>query len=214
MQPIKAVIFDLDGVIVTTDQYHYLAWKYIADRLNIPFDEQANHALRGVSRMESLDIILRGAPERTFSAEEKHALAKEKNEIYRAMLEQLSPSDVLPGVVETLDYLEACGVKTAIGSSSQNTPLILAKVGLTDRFAIIVDGNQITRSKPDPEVFTRAAERLGVDPSACLVVEDALAGVEAGVRAGMRVAAVDDARQSEQAAYRLETMNQLITLFH
>ncbi|WP_340006605.1 beta-phosphoglucomutase [Paenibacillus sp. FSL K6-0276] len=209
---IRAVIFDLDGVLVSTDHFHYKAWKQIADRLGIPFDEEVNNRLRGVSRMESLDIILSGAPDQQFSDEQKQSLAEEKNAIYRKFLEQLSPADILPGVTETLEGLKTKGVAAAVGSSSKNARFILEQVGLLDRFAVVVDGNQISRSKPDPEVFLLAASRLECDASACLVVEDAVAGVQAGVHAGMQVAAVGDAMNSKDATFTLQRIDQLLKL--
>lgn len=208
----RAVIFDLDGVLVSTDHFHYKAWKQIADRLGIPFDEEVNNRLRGVSRMESLDIILSGAPDQPFTDEQKTSLAEEKNAIYRKFLEQLSPADILLGVTETLDGLQAKGVAAAVGSSSKNARFILEQVSLLDQFAVIVDGNQISRSKPDPEVFLLAASQLECEPSTCLVVEDAVAGVQAGVQAGMQVAAVGDAVNSKEATYALQRVDQLLEL--
>ncbi|WP_313640668.1 beta-phosphoglucomutase [Paenibacillus sp.] len=208
----RAVIFDLDGVLVSTDHFHYKAWKQIADRLGIPFDEEVNNRLRGVSRMESLDIILSGAPDQQFSDEQKQSLAEEKNAIYRKFLEQLSPADILPGVTETLEGLKTKGVAAAVGSSSKNARFILEQVGLLDRFAVVVDGNQISRSKPDPEVFLLAASQLQCDASVCLVVEDAVAGVQAGVHAGMKVAAVGDAMNSKDATFTLQRIDQLLKL--
>ncbi len=208
----RAVIFDLDGVLVSTDHFHYKAWKQIADRLGIPFDEEVNNRLRGVSRMESLDIILSGAPDQQFSDEQKQSLAEEKNAIYRKFLEQLSPADILPGVTETLEGLKTKGVAAAVGSSSKNARFILEQVGLLDRFAVVVDGNQISRSKPDPEVFLLAASQLQCDASVCLVVEDAVAGVQAGVHAGMKVAAVGDAMNSKDATFTLQRIEQLLKL--
>ncbi|MGE7614531.1 MULTISPECIES: beta-phosphoglucomutase [unclassified Paenibacillus] len=208
----RAVIFDLDGVLVSTDHFHYKAWKQIADRLNIPFDEDVNNRLRGVSRMESLDIILSGASDKQFTDEQKQSLAEEKNTIYRKFLEQLSPADILPGVTETLEGLKVKGVAAAVGSSSKNARFILEQVGLLDWFAVVVDGNQISRSKPDPEVFLLAASQLECDASACLVVEDAVAGVQAGVHAGMEVAAVGDAVNSKEATFTLQRIDQLLKL--
>ncbi|AIQ21951.1 beta-phosphoglucomutase [Paenibacillus sp. FSL H7-0737] len=208
----RAVIFDLDGVLVSTDHFHYKAWKQIADRLNIPFDEDVNNRLRGVSRMESLDIILSGASDKQFTDEQKRSLAEEKNTIYRKFLEQLSPADILPGVTETLEGLKVKGVAAAVGSSSKNARFILEQVGLLDWFAVVVDGNQILRSKPDPEVFLLAASQLECDASACLVVEDAVAGVQAGVHAGMEVAAVGDAVNSKEATFTLQRIDQLLKL--
>ncbi|MCR8644590.1 beta-phosphoglucomutase [Paenibacillus sp. N1-5-1-14] len=210
MNNFNAVIFDLDGVLVSTDDYHYKAWKQIADRLEIPFDETVNHQLRGVSRMESLHIILSHAEGRTFSEETRVELAEEKNRLYRQTLNQLSPTDILPGVIETLDGLEARGIAIAVGSSSKNAPFILDKIGLSERFAVIVDGNHITKSKPDPEVFLLAATKLECATANCLVVEDAIAGVVAGLRADMQVAAVGDASKSALATYRLGSIEELL----
>ncbi len=184
-----AVIFDLDGVLVTTDELHYRAWKAMADREGIPFDRQVNHRLRGVGRMESLAIILERSP-RAYGAGERERLADDKNAIYRASLERIGAKELLPGAVETLDGLEAMEVPYAVASSSKNARLILQRTGLLARLSVIVDGNDITRSKPDPQVFLLAAERLGVEPGQCVVVEDAGSGVEAGLAAGMRVVGV------------------------
>jgi len=181
---IRGVIFDLDGVLVSTDEFHYRAWKRMADEEGIPFDRQVNERLRGVSRMDSLGIILERAP-RPYSEQEKLALAERKNGYYRDSLQGLSPSDALPGAFETLAELRRRGVKTAIASSSKNASLILERIGLAGKTDAAVDGNDITRSKPHPEVFLLAAERLGLPPAACLVVEDAAAGVEAAHRAAM-----------------------------
>ena len=191
-KPIRAVLFDLDGVIVSTDQYHYQAWKHLADAEGIPFDRDDNERLRGVSRMESLDIILEKAS-LSYSASEKAEMARRKNAIYRDSLRTLSPADRLPGVSTLLEDLRRRGIKIAIGSSSKNAGPILEAIGLDHTFDVVVDGNDIGRSKPDPEVFTRAAERLGVAPGQCLVVEDAEAGIEAALAAGMPVLAVGSA---------------------
>ena len=189
MQRIKAVLFDLDGVIVSTDEYHFEAWKRLAEAEGIPFSREDNERLRGVSRMESLEIILEKAS-REYSDEEKEAMATRKNDIYCELLQNLSPADILPGVPEVLDGLRTRGVRMAIGSSSKNARPILKAIGLSDAFDIIVDGTHIQRSKPDPQVFSMAGEQLGVPPEQCLVVEDADAGVDAGLAAGMPVLAV------------------------
>ncbi len=183
---IRGVIFDLDGVLVTTDQLHYRAWKQMADAEGIPFDRQINERLRGVSRMESLAIILERAA-RSYTPTEREALAARKNETYRALLQELTPDDLLPGARETVLALRRRGLRTAVGSSSRNTPLILERVALRPLFDAVADGNDITRSKPDPEVFLLAAERLGLPPADCLVIEDAVAGIEAGRRGGFPV---------------------------
>lgn len=189
----KAVIFDLDGVLLSTDQYHYQAWKQLADSEGIYFDRQINERLRGVSRMESLEIILERS-DRTWSDDEKKGMATRKNELYRQLLENLTPDDVYPGVVELLDELDQHGIKKAVGSSSKNAGFILKKVGLADRFKdAVCDGTQISRSKPDPEVFLKAAEMLKVPPELCVVIEDAGAGIEAAKAAGMTAVGVGSA---------------------
>lgn len=157
MNNMKAFIFDLDGVIVSTDSLHYRAWKTLADRESIYFDEEINNRLRGVSRMESLEIILERAT-RSYTQEEKNEMAEYKNNVYRELLQVLTPADRLEGVTETLDALRQKGYKLAIGSSSKNTPVILQKIGYGSYFDAISDGNNITHSKPDPEVFLKAAE--------------------------------------------------------
>ena len=189
MKSIKAVIFDLDGVIVSTDEFHFLAWKRLADSLGIPFGRESNDRLRGISRMESLEIMLEKSSRR-YSADEKCVLAERKNAWYQELLKKLKPADVLPGVADLIMALKERHVKIAIGSSSKNARAILRAIGLEDQFDIITDGNHISRSKPDPSVFTITANRLGVSPGECLVVEDAVAGVEAGLAAGMKVLAV------------------------
>lgn len=188
----KAVIFDLDGVIVSTDDCHYHAWKKMADEEGIYFDRTINERLRGVSRMDSLDIVLERS-EKTYSEAEKVELATRKNEYYKQLITKLTPADILPGVLEKLDALKKNGIKIAIGSSSKNTPMILKQIGLDTFFDAVSDGNNITRSKPDPEVFVKAAEMLQIAPEECLVVEDADAGIEAGKRGGMKTLAVQKA---------------------
>ena len=204
----QGIIFDLDGVICSTDEYHYQAWKALADRLGIPFDRERNNLLRGVSRMESLAIILEKA-EQTYTDEEKAAFAEEKNELYRRLLGQMSPADLSDEVRRTLDALRETGLKLAIGSSSKNTPFILERIGLDRFFDAVADGNCITRSKPDPEVFLKAAELIGLDPGVCLVVEDAHAGVEAAVVGGFDCAAMGDARDDERAKWHLRSFGDL-----
>lgn len=208
---IKAVIFDLDGVIVSTDRYHYRAWKQIADQEGIEFNSSINHRLRGVSRMESLEILLERAS-RDYLEEEKQQLAEQKNEVYKGLLASLTADDLLPEVRGTLLTLRERKVKIAIGSSSKNAPLILDKIGLSSQFDAISDGNNISQSKPHPEVFLKAAEMLGVAPEDCLVVEDAEAGVEAALRAGMKAAAIGDARNSDKAHYKLLSIRELLRI--
>ncbi len=185
----KAVIFDLDGVICFTDKYHYQAWKALADRLGIYFDEVINNRLRGVSRMASLEIILERA-EKSYTEEEKLAFAEEKNNTYRNLLKNMSPADLTDEVRETLEELRRRGYLLAIGSSSKNTRFILGQIGLATFFDAIADGTDITRSKPDPEVFQIAAQKLWMDPALCAVVEDAKAGIQAAKAAGMTALAL------------------------
>jgi beta-phosphoglucomutase len=208
MEKIAAVIFDLDGVIVSTDEFHYLAWKELADAEGIPFDREDNERLRGVSRMESLDILLEKAA-KPYSDALKLEMAERKNAIYRGLLERLSPADILPGVAVVLDGLRARDVKIAIGSSSKNAGPILKAIGLADAFDAVADGTHITRSKPDPEVFTLAAHCVGIPSGQCLVVEDAHAGVEAGLAAGMRVLAVGSATDHPLATLRAKDLSSI-----
>ena len=186
MNNIYAIIFDLDGVICNTDRYHYLAWKALADRLKIPFDEHVNSQLRGVSRMESLEIIL-GEHSNAYSEEKKVALATEKNEIYKAYLSSMTPCDLPREVRMTLHTLRQRGYLLAIGSSSKNTRLILRRLVLDDFFDAFADGTMITKSKPDPEVFLLAASMLGVSPENAIVIEDAESGVRAARTGRFRV---------------------------
>ncbi|HHU22447.1 MAG TPA: beta-phosphoglucomutase [Clostridiales bacterium] len=207
----KAVIFDLDGVLCTTDKYHYYAWKNIADGLGIYFDEEINNRLRGVSRMESLNIILE-CGKLEVSEEEKLELAKRKNKIYRRLLENLTPRDISEGAVETIDKLRAAGLKLAVGSSSKNTPFILERLGLANYFDAISDGNNISRSKPYPEVFLKAAQMLGLESGECLVVEDALSGVVAAHEAGMLCACVGDAAKAGAGDYNMRSISELLDI--
>ncbi|MCM1541182.1 MAG: beta-phosphoglucomutase [Blautia sp.] len=206
----KAFIFDLDGVIVFTDRFHYQAWKRIADRMGIYFDEEINNRLRGVSRMDSLEIILEKYEGEPLSREKKEALAEEKNGYYRALLEGMTPTDVEQEVRDTLKELRRRGYKLAIGSSSKNARFILEKVALLDAFDAISDGTNIARSKPDPEVFLKGAEFLGVEPEECVVVEDAFAGIDAARAGHMMAAGIGDARDYGKTDYRLDTFADLL----
>lgn len=208
----RGIIFDLDGVICSTDELHYLAWKEIADRCQIPFDREMNDQLRGVSRMESLERILsRGRGE--WTQEQKQRLAEEKNARYRELLGTLSEKDILPGVPETLQALRARGLALAIGSSSKNAVAILERLGLSGWFDAVADGTQIKRSKPDPEVFLLAANKLGLPAADCLVVEDAQAGIQAAQAGGMDAASVGPAAKQAIGTYQLETIYDLLALF-
>ena len=204
----KGIIFDLDGVICHTDKYHYMAWKNMADGLGIYFDEEINNRLRGVSRMESLEIILERS-DKAYSDKEKEEFANKKNELYKELLNEMSEKDLDKKVKDTLDILKERGYKTAIASSSKNAKLILSKLNLIDFFDIIIDGNDIKYSKPDKEVFEKAGIGLKLLPNECLVVEDAASGVEGAKRAGMDVAGIGDAKGIEDVSYSLESFEDL-----
>ena len=205
------IIFDLDGVLVSTDEYHYQAWKKIADEEGIYFDREINNRLRGVSRMESLEIILERA-EKEYTQAEKEELAQRKNSYYQELLGNLTAEDTLKGVWETLVGLRKNSVHIAVGSSSKNTMRILKQVGLENAFDAIADGTEIKHSKPAPDVFLLAAQKLGATPETCLVVEDAPAGVQAGVNAGMQVAGIGEAAKVPQAAYALQEIRDLLNI--
>ena len=213
MKTCKAIIFDLDGVLVFTDHYHYLAWKKLADRLGIYFDEDINNRLRGVSRMASLEIILERDTGWELSLKEKTALAEEKNGYYRELLQQMTPDSVAPQVRETLSRLRGRGYRLAVGSSSKNTRTILERTNLLDAFDAVSDGNNITRSKPDPEVFLKAAQFLGVCPQACAVVEDARAGIDAAVAGGMLAVGIGEAAQYAKTQKPIHDFEELLELF-
>ena len=207
----KAFIFDLDGVIVSTDELHYKSWKAIADRENIPFDKTVNDRLRGVSRTESLEIILEKAG-RTYTDEEKAALAAAKNDLYVRSLSSLSQKDVAEGFFPLMKTLKENNILCAVGSSSKNTKTILRHLGITEYFDRIADGTDIERSKPCPDVFLKAAEKLNVDPSVCLVVEDARSGIDAGVAAGMKTAGINSAATYEKTTYPISSLFDLIPI--
>ena len=211
---IKGIIFDLDGVLVSTDRLHYQAWKKIADKLGIAFDEKKNDRLRGVSRMESLEIVLEEYVDRAcISPEEKIKLAEEKNQYYVQLLQTMGKRDVSPSVTETLHYLKNKGYLLAIGSSSKNAKLILKQTELTDWFDAISDGNNIKNSKPDPEVFLKAAQFLDLSPAQCAVVEDAEAGICAAKAGGMEAVGIGAAYQCEKADYQITTFEALKTIY-
>lgn len=198
----QAVIFDLDGVLVHTDRYHYLAWKTIADELGVTFDEKINNRLRGVSRMACLEIVLETYDE-PLTDEQKAYYAERKNQRYKQLLEELSTQDLSDEIRHTMVSLREHGVKLAIGSSSKNAKLILQRIGLDDFFDAVSDGTNIVHSKPHPEVFLKASDYLGILPQQCLVIEDAMAGVEAALAANMDCAVMGDALGHPQATYRL-----------
>lgn len=188
---LKACIFDLDGVIVDTAIYHYRAWKKLANELGFDFTHLQNEQLKGISRLDSLELVLQwGKVNKT--AEEKAELARRKNEWYVEMIDKMTPSEILPGVQKLIAELKNQRIKLALGSASRNSSLILKRTGTADFFDVVVDGNSVSRSKPDPQVFLQCAEFLGVEPANCLVLEDAVAGVEAAHRAGMKALGIGD----------------------
>lgn len=183
----KACLFDLDGVLVDTAKYHYIAWRRLAAHLGFAFTEADNEQLKGVSRMASLDILLAiGGMSDRFMPIEKEALAKEKNDNYVDLISRMTPDEILPGAAELLRDLRQAGILIALGSASKNAPAILRRLQLTPLFDAIVDGSQVQRAKPDPEVFLLGAEKLGLDPACCIVFEDAAAGIQAAHSAGMK----------------------------
>lgn len=186
---IKACIFDLDGVIVDTARYHFLAWKELAGELGFELTEQHNEKLKGVSRMRSLEIILELAG-LSLSDAEKEKLAERKNSIFVSYIRRITPAEVFPGVRALVRQLREMGIKCAMASSSKNAKTVLRLLQLEDAFDAVVDGTMISHTKPHPEIFLLAASQLGVNPADCLVFEDAEAGVEAALAAGMKCVGV------------------------
>jgi len=201
----KAIIFDLDGVIVSTDGYHYKAWKLLADREGIYFDKVINNRLRGVSRRNSLEIILERS-NKSYTEEQIKEMLEYKNNIYKESLNNLTKRDILDNFNELYTILRTNNIKMAIGSSSKNTKTILKHIDLLDKFEAIADGNDISKSKPDPEVFLIAAKRLNMKPADCFVVEDAIAGIEAAKAGNMVAIGINDATKSPLADYRIENL--------
>jgi len=191
LEDMKGGLFDLDGVIVDTAKYHYLAWRRLANEIGIDFSEHDNERLKGVSRVRSLEIILEMAnKEKAYSEAEKTEMMDRKNAWYVDYISKMDESEILPGAREYLTEIRSRGVKTALGSASKNSPMILDKLKITDLFDAIVDGNVVSKPKPDPEVFLKGAEALGLAPKDCVVFEDAQAGIEAGRRGGMHTVGI------------------------
>jgi beta-phosphoglucomutase len=208
---IKGIIFDLDGVIVSTDEFHYLAWKKISDEEGIEFTRKINDRLRGVSRMDSLEIILEKS-DRVYSQEEKEELATRKNNYYVDLIKELTPDNLLPDVYDTLLILKSEGYKLAIASSSKNAPRIVEYLEIADLFDVIVDGTMITKSKPDPEVFLLAKDKLGLKETEVLVVEDAVAGIDAANAAGIKSCGINGADKYSGCYYKLKSIKDLLTI--
>ena len=208
---LHAAIFDLDGVIVDTAKYHYLAWKRLAQEQGFDFSEADNERLKGVSRRQSLEILLEIGDVQISTAEKERMMAQ-KNDWYVDYIRQMDASEMLPGVAEYLEILRGKGVKTALGSASKNAPLILERLGITSLFDAVIDGNRVTHSKPNPEVFIKAAQALDVAPENCIVFEDAEAGIEAAHRAGMGVIGVGKPVNLQAADMIIAGLFQLVIL--
>ncbi|OFY41798.1 MAG: beta-phosphoglucomutase [Bacteroidetes bacterium RBG_13_44_24] len=205
---IRGCIFDLDGVIVDTAKYHFLAWKRLADQMGVHFTEKDNERLKGVSRMDSLDIILEIGnikPDR----ELKEKYARLKNEWYKDYISRMTPDEILPGSAEFINELKSAGIRTALGSASKNTPMILEKLGIVTLFDAVADGNIVKKAKPDPEVFLVAARMINVEPSHCIVFEDAVAGVQAALNAGMTCVGVGSEEVLTEAHLIISGLNEM-----
>lgn len=204
----NACIFDLDGVIVDTAKYHFLAWKKLADQIGIIFTENDNERLKGVSRMDSLEIILE-IGDRKLNNKLKHDYATLKNNWYVNYISRMTPDDILPGCLEFINELRNAGILVAIGSASKNTPMILERVGIKELFNAVADGNIVSNAKPDPEVFIKAAKMVGIEPGNCVVFEDAVAGVQAALNAGMMCIGIGSSRILSEAHYVVSGLNEM-----
>jgi beta-phosphoglucomutase len=208
MMHIAACIFDLDGVIVDTARYHFLAWKRLTDQLGIQFSEEDNERLKGVSRMASLDIILE-IGKRKIDEKSKMEYATLKNKWYVEYISKMTPAEILPGCLPFIKELRKNNIRTAIGSASKNTPLILDNVGIRDLFDAVSDGNIISKAKPDPEVFLKAAEMVGVKPEDCIVFEDAVAGIQAAINAGMMCVGIGSPKILTEADFVVSGLSEM-----
>lgn len=202
------IIFDLDGVIVDTAKYHFLAWKDLADELGFEFTETHNELLKGVSRVRSLEILLDiGKVELPEAKKQDYLISK--NEHYLDYITKMGSEEILPGVSKLLDNLDVLDINYVLGSASKNAPLILKQVGLFERFKGIVDGNSVSKAKPDPEVFLIGAKKLGLAPENCIVFEDAIAGVEAANKANMTSVGIGDKQTLSEADYNYNNLTEL-----
>lgn len=203
-----AAIFDLDGVLTETHRLHYRSWDAVAAEFQIPFDTTVNDRMRGISRPQSLAILLEKAP-RPLTADEQAYIIRRKNDIYLELVDQMTPADLLPGVDVLLDGLAARGLRLAVASSSRNAERVCERLGLIPRLDVVVDANTAPLSKPDPQVFLAAAARLGVPPTRCVVFEDAEAGVAAAQAGGMRVIGIGPAERVGAADVVVAQIGQL-----
>ena len=204
----KVFIFDLDGVIVDTAKYHYLAWRNLANELGFDFTEAQNEQLKGVSRVRSLEVLL-DIGKIELSEDKKQKLLNEKNQEYLEYVNNMTADEILPGIKDVLYFLDKNNIKYALGSASKNAPQILKKVGLFERFTAIVDGNDVSKAKPNPEVFLIAAKKLNKSPNECIVIEDASAGVQAANRANMTSVGIGDEKVLSEADYIFANTNEL-----
>lgn len=209
--PLQGILFDLDGVLCSTDEYHYRAWKELADSISVSFDRTVNERLRGISRMDSLEIILEKRRQDLHTGRKARVGRPEKRR-YRELLQNLSPKDADPDVVSTLLALKKRGLRLCVASSSKNARFILDRLALTSYFDGVCDGTQITRAKPDPEVFLTAAAMLSLSPESCLVVEDAVAGAQAAHAGGFLAACVGDASKKRVGDYNLARLSDLLSI--
>jgi beta-phosphoglucomutase len=205
---VEACIFDLDGVIVDTAKYHFLSWKRLTDQLGINFTEKDNERLKGVSRMASLDIILE-IGNLKLNASEKEVYAGLKNSWYVDYISKMTPDEILPGALDFLVELKETNIRIALGSASKNTPMILEQVKLTNVFNAVADGNNVHKAKPDPEVFLTAAKMLGIHPQYCMVFEDAVAGVQAALNAGMKCVGIGSPEVLTEASLVINGLNEM-----
>ncbi|MBM7555045.1 beta-phosphoglucomutase [Thalassobacillus pellis] len=208
MKQISGILFDLDGVITDTAEYHYKAWKQLADDLDIPFDREFNEKLKGIGRMESLELILQHG-NKQLTAEEKERQATKKNEHYKQMIELITPADILPGVLEFMNEIKDAGVKTALASSSKNAQAVIENLEITHLLDSVVNAAEIKNGKPAPEIFLKAADQLGLSSENCAGVEDAQAGVEAIKAAEMFAVGVGDQKALKKADWVVEDTSQL-----
>ena len=205
---LQACIFDLDGVIVDTAKYHFLAWKRLAEKLGINFLEKDNERLKGVSRMDSLEIIL-DLGNMKLSDDQKHEYAMLKNKWYVDYISTMTPDEILPGSIEFINELRRADIRVAVGSASKNTPMILERVGIKELFDAVADGNIVSKAKPNPEVFLKAADMVSISPRNCIVFEDAIAGIQAALNAGMMCIGVGLPEVLTEAHFVVSGLNEM-----